>query len=218
MKQKNIETPDFSLKEEISKIRSLPKEKRWEYIWDYYKATLFFVLFSVFFIWMLGSFLVNMIAGTLFPKEPISIAFAAPGFSNCESWMEQCLEAIGYDEDTEKLQAMSTSPHSDIRDDFVINTTVWFTAGQPDIFVIDEASYQHLLELGVLADITQRWPEDLQQLAAGYMVSNYALEISDTSFAQAYGLSEEPTYLCMFVRGLGFDRALDIVEYILLEG
>jgi len=217
MKQKNLETSDFSLKEEIRKIRGLPKEKRWEYIWDYYKAAFFIAAAGIFLFVTLGSFLVNMIVGTLFPKEPISIAFAVPGFSDCEPWMAQCLESIGYDDKTEKFQAMSTAPYSDIRDDFRISTTVWFTAGQPDIFVVNEAGYQYLLDLEVLADITQRWPEPLQQLAADHMAGNYALEISDTPFAEAYGLSEEPTYLCMFVSGMGFERALDIVAYILQE-
>lgn len=211
----NLKAKFAPLGEELSKIRGLPKGKRWEYIWEYYRTAFFFLLFSLFFVGALISFLVNFLSGTLFPKEPVSIAFAVTDFSNCESWMEACQAAIGYDEAEEKLQVMSTTPHNDTTEDFRITTTVWFPSGQPDIFVVDEASYQYLLEKEVLADISQRWPQPLQALAETYKVSDFALEISGTAFAEAYGISGEPVYLCMYINGQGFDRALDIVEYIL---
>lgn len=217
MNQYNTDTTQFSLKAEITKIRALPREKRWEYIWDYYKMAILGTLFAAFLLWSLGSFLVNLAIGTLFPKEPVSMAFAATDFANNEAWMEQCLTAIGYDESQEKFQAMSTSPHNDTRDDFRITTTVWFANGQPDIFIVDEPSYQYLQELGVLVNLRETWPENLQQLADTRMDGPFGLEISNTALAHAYGISGEPIYLCMVTGSAGYDRALDIVEYILTE-
>jgi len=131
--------------------------------------------------------------------------------------MDSCLAAIGYDETEETLQVLVTKPHSDTSDDFRINTTIWLANGQPDIFIVNEAGCQYLLELEALADFRETWPEALQQLAADRRTTPYALEISGTPFAEACGISEEPVYLCMYLHGNGFQRALEIVEYILTE-
>ena len=217
MKQKNLETSDFSVKEEIQKIRSLPKEKRFEYIWEYYKAAFFIIAFGIFFLWMMTSFLVNMFIGTFFPKDPVSIGFSLSHNIQYDDWVDRCLIAIGYDEKEENLQVLEAAPYSESRDDFIIQSTVWFTAGQPDIFIVNEDAYQHLLGLEVLADFRTTWPEELQQLAQDRMVSPYALDISGTPFAEEHAVRDDPLYLCMFVGGHGFQRALDIVEYLLTE-
>lgn len=217
MKQTDTESTSSSLKAELAKIRSLPRGKRLEYIWEYYRLTFFLVAFGLFFLWMLGSFLVNSLSNTLFPKDTVSIAFAAPGFVNNQEWMDRCLAAIDFDEKNEDLNAMSTVPLNDTRDDFRLNAAVWLANGQPDIFVADDRTCQYLLELEALADLTEVWPEELQALAESRMVSPYCLEISDTPFAQAYGLGDSPVYLCMYQHGSGFVRALDIVGYILAE-
>lgn len=217
MKQTSSHSSPSFLKAELTKIRNLPKGKRWEYIWEYYRLTFFLVAFALLFLGMIGSFLVNGLIHSLNPKEPISIAFATSDFSNCETWMDSCMAAIGYDESGEDLQVLAAQPHSDTSDTFRINTSVWLVNGQPDIFVVDEASYQYLLELEALADIREAWPEDLQRLAEQKMASPYALEISGTTFAEAYGISGAPVYLCMYQHGNGFLRALDIVRYILTE-
>lgn len=216
---KNTGTPHIlsAAKEELSKLRSLSGRKRWEYIWEYYRLTFFLVVFSLFFLGALGSFLVNGLVHTLNPKQSVCIAFAVSDFSNCEAWMESCQAAIGYDAAKEDLQVLVAQPHNDTSDTFRINTSVWLVNGQPDIFVVDNASYQYLLELEALADFSQTWPEELQQLARDRMVSAYALEISGTPFAEAYGITDEPVYLCMYQHGHGFLRALDIVRYLLTE-
>lgn len=215
MKQKNLETTDFSLKDEIRKLRSLPKGKRWEYFWMYYKIPLLLLIVGILFLWMLGSFAVNAFLGTFFPKEPISMAVAASGFTNCDDWMEACLDSIGYDEKTEKMQVLSSVPYNPEREDFVISSTLWLTAGQPDIFIVDQASYNYLLTLDILVD-TAAWPEELQALAGDRRVDSYALEITDTPFVRRHNL-KGTIYLCMNVGGQGYDRALDIVEYLLSE-
>jgi len=217
MKQSSADSPRTALGNEIAKIRSLPRGKRWEYIWEYYRLTFILAAFAIFFLGMMGTFLVNGLTNFLHPKNSVSIAFAVPDFSDCEAWMDRCLTAICYEEETEALQILTSNPHSDLADDFRINTSVWLVNGQPDIFVVNEAGYQYLLELEALADLRKTWPEELQNLAAPLMTTAYTLEISDTAFARAYGLSEQPTYLCMYLHGSGFQRALDIVEYILTE-
>lgn len=217
MKEPSADRSPSPLKTEFAKIRSLPRGKRWEYIWEYYRLTFFLVVFSLFFLGALGSFLVNGLVHTLNPKQSVCIAFAVSDFSNCEAWMETCQTAIGYDAAKEDLQVLVAQPHNDTSDTFRINTSVWLVNGQPDIFVVDNASYQYLLELEALADFSQTWPEELQQLARDRMVSAYALEISGTPFAEAYGITDEPVYLCMYQHGHGFLRALDIVRYLLTE-
>ena len=207
-----------SLKAELQKIRSLPKGKRWEYIWEYYRLAVFLIAFAIFFTWMIGSFLVNSLVSTLFPKEPFSVAFASTSFSNNEGWMQECLTAIGYDEKEEKFQLLTSTPYSDATDDFLTKTTVWFLNGQPDILIVDENSYRHLLTQEALADLTQTWPQELQALAQISKDDPYGLDITDTPFAKAYGLEGETVYLCMYIHGNGFERALDVVEYILTEG
>ena len=217
MQETNDTTLFTSVKTEFQKIRSLPKGKRWEYIWEYYRLTFFLVIFALFFTGALITFLVNSVTHTLFPKDPVSIAIASPGFSGNEDWLNACREAIGYDEKTEDLRMMATSPYNTTTDDFRITTTVWFTNGQPDIFLLDENSYRYLQELGILINLSETWPEHLRQLAADRMVDPFVVDISGSGVAQAYGLSEEPVYLCMVVNGSGYERALDIVEYILTE-
>ena len=208
---------DSSLKAEFEKIRSLPKGKRWEYIWEYYRMAFFLCAFFLFFLLAIGSFLVNGLMNFLFPKETVSIAFAAPGFSANPVWMENCLDGIGYDEKKEAFQILTSAPLSDSSDDFRINASVWMANGQPDIFIVNESSYRHLLDLEALAELQQVLPEHLQSLAAARLIDDFALDISDTPMAEAYGLTEEPVYLCMYLDGIGFQRALNIVEYILTE-
>jgi len=169
MQQENTKSLFASLKTELNKIRSLPKGKRWEYIWEYYRLTFFLVIFSVFFIGALTTFLVNSLKYTLFPKDSVSIAFASPSFSNNEVWLDACQDAIGYDEKNETLKVMATPPYNTTTDDFRITTTVWFTNGQPDIFLVDDNSCQYLQELGILVNLSESWPEDLRQLAANRM-------------------------------------------------
>jgi len=206
-----------AIKEELNKIRSLPPKKRWEYIWEYYRMAFFGALFALFFCWMVGTFLVNSIRNTFFPKEAFSIAFASADFSNNEGWMEACLDAIGYDEKQEDFHLLTSTPYNDTTDDFRIAASVWLVNGQPDIFITDEASVQYLLELEALAAFPETWPRELQQLAENRMVDPWRLDISGTPFAEAFGLTEQPVYLSMYLHGSGFDRALDMVEYILAE-
>ena len=215
MPQKNLETTDFSVRDEFEKIRSLPKGKRWEYFWMYYKIPLLLLAAFLIFFWMLGSFAVSAIRGTFFPKAPISVAVAVPGFSDCGDWLTTCQKAIGYDETREDLQLLTSAPYSPERDDFVISSTLWFTAGQPDIFIVDEGSYNYLLTLDVLTDISS-WPESLQRLAGERRIDAFSLDISDTAFVLKY-CPGETVYLCMFSGGKGSHRALDIVEYLLSE-
>ena len=207
----------FSLKTELEKIRSLPRGKRWEYIWEYYRLAFFLCAFALFFLLAIGSFLVNGLTNLLFPKDPITIAFAAPGFSASTDWTSNCLEAIGYDEKKESFSVLTTAPLSDTSDDFRINVSVWLANGQPDIFIVNESSYLHLLELEALAEIQDILPEHLLPLAAARQLDDFALDISDTPLAEAYGLTEGPVYLCMYLDGSGFPRALSIIEYILTE-
>ena len=207
-----------ALKAELNKIRSLPKGKRWEYIWEYYRLTVFLAAFAIFFTWMIGSFLVNSLMSTLFPRDPFTMAIATADYSGSDAWLADCLTAIGYDEKEEKFQILTTTPYNDTTDDFLTKTTVWFLNGQPDIFLLDEASYQYLLGQEALADLTEAWPQELQALASGRMVDAHRLDLTGTPFAEAYGLEGEAVYLAMYIHGNGFDRALDLVEYILTEG
>lgn len=205
------------IKAELAKIRSIPPEKRWEYIWEYYRLAFFGILFGIFFFWMIGTFLVNGIRNTFFPRDSFSMAFAAAGFTDNAQWQEDCLSAIGYDEKQEDFRLLVTAPVRETSDDFRITASVWLANGQPDIFITDEATCRHLLELEALAVFSEAWPENLQQLAADRMADPWRLDISGTALAEAFGLTREPVYLCMYVHGNGFDRALDIVEYILTE-
>lgn len=207
----------FPLKAEFEKIRSLPKGKRWEYVWEYYRLTFFLFAFFLFFLLAIGSFLANGLMNILFPKNPVSIAFAAPDFSTNQVWMENCLDAIGYDEKKENFQILTSAPLSNTSDDFRINSSVWMANGQPDIFIVNESSYRHLLSTDALAELLQVLPEHLYPLATAQMVDDFALDVSDTPMAKAYGLTEDPVYLCLYLHGNGFDRALDLVEYILSE-
>lgn len=217
MKEPSADRSPSPLKTEFTKIRSLPRGKRWEYIWEYYRLTFFIVVFAIFFCCMIVTFLVNSIQSTFFPKESFSIAFAAADFADNQQWREQCLGAIGYDEQQETFRLLTTAPFNDTTDDFRISVSVWLPNGQPDIFITDEASYQYLLELEALADLSKLWPVQLQQLAKDRLVDPWRLDISGTAFAEAYGLTGQPVYLCMYPHGNGFTRALDMVEYILTE-
>ena len=206
-----------SLKAELQKIRSLPKNKRWEYIWEYYRLAFFLFAFSLFFLFAIGSFLVSGLMNTFFPKDPFSIAFAAPGFSSNQEWIADCLDTMDYDEKTEEFRLLTSAPLSDAADDFRINASVWMANGQPDLFVVNETGYRYLVSTEALAQLNQALPEELQLLAADRMADPFALDITDTPMAEAFGLTEGTVYLCIYTDGSGFDRALDLVEYILTE-
>lgn len=209
---------DSGVSSELAKLRSLSWTKRWEYIWDYYKLPFFLILFFLFFLGSLGTFLVKGALALADPKESFSMGFAAPGFTGNDQWTQECLSAIGYQEENETFQLLVTKPLSDSSDDFRINAAVWLGNGQPDIFVVNEAGFRHLQSLEALANLTETWPEALQTMASGKLEDPYRLEISDTAFARAFAITDEPVYLCMYQDGFGFQRALDIVEYILAEG
>lgn len=206
-------TSDFSLKAELKKVRSLPKGKRWEYIWEYYRLAFFLAAFSLFFFLSIGFFLANGLINLLFPRDSFSIAFAAPGFSANQEWVEDCLEAIAYDEKREAFQILTAAPLSDASDDLHIQAGVWMANGQPDIFVVNEAGYRYLAELEALAVL----PDPLRSLAGADPGDPFGLDITDTPMANAFALTEERVLLCMYTDGTGFHRALDVVEYILTE-
>lgn len=208
---------DFSLKAEFDKIRSLPKGKRWEYIWEYYRLAFFLFAFSLFFLIAIGSFLVNGLMNILFPKESFSIAFAAPGFSSNQEWIDQCLRTLDYDDNAEEFRILTSAPLSDTTDDFRINASVWMANGQPDLFIVNESSYRFLLETDALASLETVFPEELLQLTKDRMQDAFSLDVSGTPMAEANRLTEGPVYLCMYTDGSGFARALDVVEYILTE-
>ena len=211
MKQKNLETSSFSLSEEIEKVRSLPKEQRFDYLWTYYKTTLFIVLAGIVLAWMVISFAVSAFMGTFFPKAPICIAIAATTWDDAavESWVEGCKAAIGYDEKEEDLQLLTSTGSSDYNDTFVINCTCWLAAGQPDIFLCNQPTLDYLLGQQVLIDLST--VEGLAVEGSGV----YALDISH--LGANFGIQDEPQYLCMYLNGSGHDRALDIVNYLLSE-
>ena len=217
MHEPSVRTSQSRWITEIAKIRSLPKGKRWEYIWEYYKLTFFLVAFAVFFLGMIGNFLISGLVNTLYAKDPVSIAFAVTDFSNCEEWMDSCLAAIGYDEKQEDLQVLAAQPYSDTSDTFRINTSVWLVNGQPDIVVVNEASFQYLMELEALADLQEILPAELLPQGSDRMIAIYGVDLTGTAFAKAYGITEEPVYLCINPHGNGYQRALDIVRYILSE-
>lgn len=75
----------------------MPKEKRWKYIWDYYKIIILVLPVALIVLLILGSFCVNMVKGTFFPKDPVSIGIAVSGYSASPDWLQSCEEAIGYD-------------------------------------------------------------------------------------------------------------------------
>jgi len=209
---------NFSFKKDLETIKSLPKEKRWKFIWDYYKIIILVLPVALIVLLILGSFCVNMVKGTFFPKDPVSIGIAVSGYSASPDWLQSCEEAIGCDPKREYLQILESPPYSTERDDFVIKSTLWLTAGQPDIFIVDEDGYEYLLSLDILVDLSRDWPAELQALSAGYPVTEYAVEISGTAFAREHGISDEPVYLCMFANGHGYQRGLDIAAYILENG
>lgn len=211
MKQKNLETSSFSLSEEIEKVKALPKEQRLDYLWTYYKTTLFIGIACLVLAWMVISFAVSAFMGTFFPKEPISIAFAAHSWEDAamESWLADCKEAIGYDEKNEDLQILTSTGISEYNDTFVINCTCWLAAGQPDIFICNQPTLDYLLGQQVLIDLST-----VESLALeGTEV--YALEVSH--LGADFGIQEEPLYLCMYLNGSGHERALDIVQFLLTE-
>ena len=155
---------NFSFKKDLETIKSLPKEKRWKYIWDYYKIIILVLPVALIVLLILGSFCVNMVKGTFFPKDPVSIGIAVSGCSASPDWLQGCEEAIGYDPKREYLQILESPPYSTERDDFVIKSTLWLTAGQPDIFIVDEDGYEYLLSLDILVDLSRDWPVDSRRI------------------------------------------------------
>lgn len=213
MKQKNLETSSFSLRDEIEKVRSLPKEQRLDYLWTYYKTTLFIGIALLVVAWMVISFAVSAFIGTFFPKEPISIAVVAQHWDDAglQSWVEGCKEAIGYEEKKEDLQILTSTGPSEYSDNFNISCTLWLSAGQPDIFICNQSALNYLLEQDVLMDLTTFF--SLEFSGEG----TYWIDVTDSAFAEAAGIPEEPLYLCMYINGSGLTRAVDIVNFLLSE-
>ena len=214
MSAKNPPREKSPIGAELDKIRSLPPGKRWEYVWEYYKFPVLGIAFALFMTVCLGSFLVNLVTGTLFAKPAVTVAFADASFENNEEWTARWLAGVDFQEDNETFHLLTTAPHSEERDDFRVMVSVWLANGQPDIFLVDEDSFQYLLELEALKDLEGSWPENLQALAADRMRDPFRVDLTGTAFAQAYRLSD-PVYLCMPSNSAGYQRSLDLIEYIL---
>ena len=210
MTPKNMESSSFSLREEIEKVKALPKEQRLDYLWTYYKLTLFLVLASIVLAWMVVSFAVSAFMGTFFPEDPISLAVVSQTWDDdgLSQWVDGCKEAIGYVEKDEEFSLLTSTGPSAYNDNFNISCTLWLSAGQPDIFLCNQAALDHLLGQQVLLDLAGVL--ELEEAA-------YWLDVTDSAFAEAAGIPEEPLYLCMYKNGSGQERALDIVNYILTE-
>ena len=202
------------IRAEFDKIRSLPPGKRWEYLWEYYKFPVLGIAFALFMTICLGSFLFNLVSGTLFAKPAVTVAFADASFENNEEWTARWLAGVDFQEDKEDFHLLTTSPHNETRDDFRIMVSVWLASGQPDIFLVDEDSFQYLLELEALKNLENSWPEGLQTLAAERLTDPFRVDLSGTAFAEAYHLGD-PVYLCMPENSVGYQRSLDLIEYIL---
>jgi len=210
MTPKNMETSSFSLREEMEKVRALPKEQRLDYLWTYYKTTLLIGLACLLLAWMLISFAVNAFLGTFFPEDPISLAVVTQTWDDAglNAWVEGCKEAIGYDEKQEELTLLTNTGPSQYNDSFNISCTLWLTAGQPDIFLCNQAALEHLQKQQVLLDLST-----LLELEG----ETYWLDVTDSPFAEAAGIAQEPLYLCMYRNGSGLERALDIVRFLVTE-
>lgn len=210
MNPKNVETSSFSLAAEIEKVKALPKEQRFDYLWTYYKLTLFIGLACIILAWMVISFAVSAFMGTFFPEDPISIAVVSQTWDDAglQDWAEDCKEAIGYNEKTEELTILTSTGPSQYNDSFNISCTLWLTAGQPDLFLCNKSTLDYLLEQQVLLDLSTLLPLDPQ---------TYWLDITGCDFAAAAGTGEEPLYLCMYQNGSGLTRAVDIVNFILTK-
>lgn len=213
MTPKNLETSGFSLRDEVEKVRSLPKEQRLDYLWTYYKTTLFLGAACLVLAWMVVSFAVSAFRGTFFPKDPISIAVVTQSWDDegLGAWVEGCKEAIGYDEKEEDLQLLTSTGPSAYNNNFVINCTCWLAAGQPDIFLCNQAALDYLLEQQLLEDLTPFFPLE----ASGQGI--YWIDITGSAFAGAADITEAPLYLCMYINGSGKQRAVDIANYLLTE-
>lgn len=211
MNPKNMETSSFSLREEIEKVKALPKEQRADYLWTYYKLTAFLVLAGFILAWMVISFAVSAFMGTFFPEDPVSIALVSQSWEDpgLNQWVEDCKEAIGFREKEEELTLLTSTGPSQYNDSFNISCTLWLSAGQPDIFLCNRDALDYLLEQQVLLDLSELLPDTAPE--------TYWLDITGYGFAQAAGVTEEPLYLCMYRNGSGLERATDIVDYILSE-
>lgn len=211
MNPKNIETSSFSLREEIKKVKALPKEQRFDYLWTYYKLTAFLILAGLILAWMLISFSVSAFMGTFFPEDPISVAVVTQTWDDngLNRWVADCKEAIGYNEKEEELTLLTSTGPSRYNDSFNISCTLWLSAGQPDIFLCSRDALDYLLEQQVLTDLSQLLPEAAPE--------TYWLDITGCRFAEAAGIGEDALYLCMYKNGSGQVRALDIVNYLLAE-
>lgn len=210
MTPKNMETSSFSLREEMEKVRALPKEQWLDYLWTYYKSTLLIGLACLLLAWMVISFAVNAFLGTFFPEDPISLAVVTQTWDDAglNAWVEGCKEAIGYDEKQEELTLLTNTGPSQYNDSFNISCTLWLTAGQPDIFLCNQAALEHLQKQQVLLDLST-----LLELEG----ETYWLDVTDSPFAEAAGIAQEPLYLCMYRNGSGLERALDIVRFLVTE-
>jgi len=209
MNPKNLETSSFSLSSEMEKIKALPKEQRFDYIWTYYKTTILIGGACLVVAWMVISFAVSAFMGTFFPEDPISMALVCPTWDDAglNTWVEGCKEAIGYNEKTEELTILTSTGPSQYNDSFNISCTLWLTAGQPDIFLCSQAALDYLLEQQVLLDLTTVLPLEGEEI--------YWLDITGCGFSEAAGVGGEPLYLCMYQNGSGLERAADIVTFIL---
>ena len=154
------------------------------------------------------SFAVSAFMGTFFPEAPISIAVVAQTWEDegLNAWVEGCKEAIGYDEKEEELSILTSTGPSQYNDSFNISCTLWLSAGQPDIFLCNGDTLDHLTEQQVLLDLST-----VLDAQAG----TYFLDVTDSAFAQAAGITAEGLYLCMYKNGSGLERAVDIVDFIL---
>lgn len=191
----------FSLRGLREKLDGMTAREKADYIFTYYKLHMIAALCVIFLVLFLGSFAVQAIGGTLFPKQQLSLAVVAPQYEDTAGWEDRFKEEVGFDSGSEVLNVLYSVPPYAASDSFSVSLALWTAAGQPDIMLCTESCYDKVSSLGFL-----------EPLSSG---SLYA-DVSGTGFVRGCIVSEEPIYMCRFACGTGTAERTDALEAFIL--
>lgn len=195
-----------SLKKNLEYSKTLPREERLPFFWDYYKvAIITFIVFLSLACIVLGT-VGQTAVGALGTRQSISLAIAAEDVADCENWAAEFSRST-LETRNIQLDLLKTSGYYEGNAEFEIELVCWLAAGQPDLLICDADTLHYCEEQDILADL------------APYLSgkeSAFWIEISDTAFAREHG-AEAPLYLCHIINSTGSVDATALLLQAILE-
>lgn len=197
---------------EWHKIKELPREKRWAYIWEYYKIHLLLILFAIFFFF----YFIFPVFGKFRENTVLSVAIidsteaAKAGTSQLET---DYLAALPGRADHDRVLIDVSGSSSNTSSSSEIKLTILLSSvGENDLIICNQEIYDRFHQEGAFLDLTAY---SAQLPTDAVLFSTDAIDLSSCTAWQAYGYtSYSPVYACIPVSCKHPERATAFLYFL----